>query len=424
MGWRRLYVQIYFTIVASLAIVVVLFSLLWFFVGRDRIDRDMVDMAGRLAYVALPAADAPVDRQAAAVTRMGRELEIDLTLYDRERRVIAAAGPILALPDRGKAEAGWRWTRKGRIWVLKLPDGRWLTVDHRRHVGGHPLLGAIGFFAVVALGVALGAYPFVRRLTRRLERLQQGVESIGAGDLKTRVEVRGRDEVAGLAQSFNEAAEQIEKLVDAHRLLLANASHELRTPLSRIRMGIEMLPETGDPARRAALQQDIGELDALIDEILLMSRLDAGSHGDLSQEVDLVALAAEECARFADCALNGRAPDIRGDPRLLRRLIRNLLENADRHGAAPVTVEVSSSAEAVVLRVKDSGEGIAEAERARVFQPFYRAGSAQNTAGYGLGLPLARQIAEAHGGTIRLVPRAEAASAIEVTLPMRRTGAA
>ena len=196
------------------------------------------------------------------------------------------------------------------------------------------------------------------------------MERIGSGDLAARVEVEGRDEVAGLAESFNEAAGKIEKLIGAHRLLLANASHELRTPLSRIRLGVEMLKNGGDPARRAVLQQDIAELDSLIDEILLMSRLDAGSHADLSQNIDLVALAAEECARYEECTLSGSAPDIPGDPPLLRRLVRNLLENAHNHGAPPVEVEIVHSADVVTFTVSDGGDGIPESDRERVFQPF------------------------------------------------------
>ena len=222
-----------------------------------------------------------------------------------------------------------------------------------------------------------------------------------------------------MAASFNEAAEKIEKLFGAHRLLLANASHELRTPLSRIRFGVELLKKGGDPARKAALQHDIAELDLLIDEILLMSRLDVGSHADPSQKVDMVALVAEECARYEDCTLSGWAPELPGDPRLLHRLVRNLLENAHNHGAPPVEVEIASSAETVSLTVSDGGDGISEADRGQVFQPFFRASGKQNVQGYGLGLPLVRQIAEAHGGSVAILPRVEARSSIRVTLPVR-----
>ena len=420
MHWRRLYMQIYFTIIASLVIVVVLSSLLWVFVGRDRLNRDVFDIVGRLAYLSLPAADAPANRQREAVQRFSRELDIDISLYGRDGSLIATSGEAPALPPPAEGDKGWHRINKGHSWALRLPDDRWLTLDLGRRQPHHPLIGIALFLGIAALGVALGAYPFVRRLTRRLERLQEGVERIGSGDLAARVDVQGRDEVAGLAESFNDAAEKIESLIGAHRLLLANASHELRTPLSRIRMGVELFHDAGDPDRLAALQQDIAELDLLIDEILLMSRLDAGSHADLSQTIDFVALVAEECARYADCALSGTAPDIACDSRLLRRLVRNLLENAHSHGAPPVEVEISSAADSVILTVRDAGEGIADVDREKVFQPFYRAANRQNVNGYGLGLPLARQIAEAHGGSVTLVPQSEVRSAVRATIPLRQ----
>ena len=416
---QRLYLQIYFAIIASLVIVVVLSGLLWSVFGHDYLDREAFNITARLAHLSLPAADAPDGVQREAVERLGRELGIDISLFDRHRRLIAFSGEASPPPPQLAPSSGWHEEHVGPAWVLSLPDGRWLVVDLGRRGVSYPLLNLALFLGSVALGVGLGAYPLVRRLTRRLERLQKGVERIGSGDLAARVEVEGRDEVAGLAASFNEAAEKIEKLLGAHRLLLANASHELRTPLSRIRLGVEMLKNGGDQARRAALQHDIAELDSLIDEILLMSRLDAGSHADLSQKVDLVALVAEECARYEDCTLSGWAPEIPGDPRLLRRLVRNLLENARNHAAPPVEAEIVYSAETVALTVSDGGDGISQADREKVFQPFYRASGKQNVQGYGLGLPLVRQIAEAHGGSVAILPRVEAHSSIRVTLPVR-----
>jgi signal transduction histidine kinase len=179
-----------------------------------------------------------------------------------------------------------------------------------------------------------------------------------------------------------------------------------------------MLKKADDPARRTALERDIAELDTLIDEILLMSRLDAGPPADLSQSVDLVALAAEEGVRYEDCCVSGNAPEIPGNRDLLRRLVRNLLENAKKYGAAPITVEFKSSADAVAMTVSDNGMGIAGPDREKVFRPFYRAPGKQNVEGYGLGLPLVRQIAEAHGGSVIVLPQDEAGSAIEVTLPI------
>ena len=266
--------------------------------------------------------------------------------------------------------------------------------------------------------MAVGAYPVVRRTTRRLERLQTSVEALGAGDLATRVKIEGRDEIAALATSFNRSAERIEGLVGAHKSLLANASHELRSPLARIRMAIEMLEAGAKPGLKRELERDIAELDTLVDEILVASRLDAVAALEVREDVDLLALAAEECARF-DAALDGKPVSIRGDPRLLRRLIRNLLENARRYGGGtPIDVGVTNSNGEALVRVCDRGPGVPEAERERIFEPFYRpAGAREREGGVGLGLALVRQIARKHGGVARCLPRAGGGSCFEVLLP-------
>ncbi|MEX3007878.1 sensor histidine kinase [Hoeflea sp. TYP-13] len=425
-GWwpvmlrRRLYLQIYLTIIASLVTVVILSGVMWNVFGRDRTEGRIGDVISRLVYNALPDAGASDDAQRAAVVALGNELDIDISLYDSRDQLIAARGSVMPMPRHRDGGSGWRRSRGGPAFMLDLPDGRTLIADPSEGKGFHPLINLLLMLGTIAVGVGLAAYPFVRRLTKRLEQLQLGVERMGAGDLGARVDVRGRDEVAMLAESFNESAEKIEKLIGAHRMLLANASHELRTPLSRIRLGLEMSQGRQNPERKAQLKRDIAELDSLIDEILLMSRLDAGANMDLMQTVDLVALAAEECARYDDCELSGSAPEIRGDPRLLHRLLANLLENAFKHGAPPVFVRIGSSPDAVTITVADCGEGIADDDREQVFQAFYRGADRQNINGYGLGLPLVRQIAQTHGGSVLIVPREEEKSAIRVTLPMGR----
>jgi signal transduction histidine kinase len=177
---------------------------------------------------------------------------------------------------------------------------------------------------------------------------------------------------------------RIEGLVGAHGALLANTSHELRTPLARIRMALELGKD------RREIERDLAELEGLIDEALLASRLDAQSSLEHTEEVDLLALAAEEAARY-DVEVQGDSLLLRGDPRLLRRMVRNLLENARRHGAPPIEIVVRGRE----LRVCDAGSGVPQAERERVFEPFY------STRGVGLGLALVRQIARRHGGDVR-----------------------
>jgi len=290
---------------------------------------------------------------------------------------------------------------------------------------GHPIVALHAFvlaLTALALAVAVGALPIIRRLTQRLERLQAGVESLGAGDLSARVAVEGSDEVAQLAISFNRAAGRIEALVGAHKALLANASHELRTPLARIRMAVELMKQSADPKRKAGLDQDIAELDALIDELLLSSRLDAVDQLDAREDIDLLALAAEECARYEGVDLSDADPGgdhatVHGDPRLLRRMLRNLLENADRHGRPPVQVTLAREAQHVTLVVADQGPPIPAEQRERLFEPFYRRTDARENRGVGLGLALVRQIARRHGGEAQCVPTASGRNAFVVTLP-------
>jgi signal transduction histidine kinase len=286
--------------------------------------------------------------------------------------------------------------RGPRAWTVPLADGRWLVARVSREYFRARRPGPLLMLALVALAVGVGAYPVVRRVTRRLEKLKASVDALGSGEFSARVTIEGRDEVAQLAASFNRAASQIEVLVGAHKALLANASHELRTPLARIRMAVELMKEGADPLRRTELERDIAELDALIEEILLASRLDSMQEHAALEQVDLLGLAAEECARYEEADLDGEPVSVHGDPRLLRRMIRNLLQNARQHGAPPIEMRVRNVDDGAEIRVCDHGAGVPEAERERVFEPFYRRAGA--SVGAGLGLALVRQIARRHRG--------------------------
>lgn len=415
---RKLYIRIYLAVLASLAVFALACGLLWRAFGEGGPWSQAYEVAVTLAQNALPPIGAPKAEQQAALEKLAGNLRADIALFAPDRSLLAAVGEALPAPEAGE-RGGWTHRGGGPAFSVRLPDGRRLEARTQRG-HRHTPFGLFLVLALLALAVGVGAYPVVRRLTSRLERLQAGVESLGAGELSARVKVEGRDEVARLAESFNRAAGRIEELIGAHKTLLANASHELRTPLARIRMAVELMKGNADPKRKADLERDIAELDALIDEILLASRLDAVKELNTDEEVDLLALAAEECARYDDTQLDGDPATVRGDPRLLRRMIRNLLENAKRHGAPPIQVRLSGTEGSTELTVCDHGPGVPEAARERVFNPFYRHTGAKEITGAGLGLALVRQIARRHGGEARCAPQSGQGSCFIVVLPVHR----
>ena len=352
--------------------------------------------------------------------------------------------PIRELVVRNQAGEiiGNAQTRPGRKlgdgleFVVVTKDGQTLNLQMTRPQRPPP--GALtkppfgfGFgwmLGLVGLAVALGSYPIIRRLTLRLESLQSGVERWGTGDLSTRLIADGNDEVAFLAQRFNLAAQRIETLMNSHKSLLANASHELRSPLARIRMSLELMNLDTSSPQRIEISRSITELDQLIDEILLASRLDARqADAEPFESLDLTGLAAEECARAnAELSLSttGQSLVIQGSPRLLRRMMRNLLENAKRYGQGDVTLELTQkrigTLDLVVIAVHDFGPGVPPDQRERIFEPFYRLpGASEREGGVGLGLALVKSISERHGGRVRCEARPGGGATFVVELPMR-----
>ena len=413
---HRLYLQFYVTILVVLAVFVGAAAVLWRLAEDDARTPQYLDVAAELTGALLPDADAPLAEQHKALEALHRKLRFDLALYRPNGDMIAMAGRPPPRFEHRHARTGWRRGPGGPNFTLHLPDGRWLVARQVRE-RPNPIFWVTAFLALVALAIAVGAYPVVRGLGRRLERLQAGVDRFGS-DLGARVKVEGRDEVAALAASFNRSAQRIEELVAAHRLLLANCSHELRTPLARIAVAASLLGDGADPKTRQSLKQDVEELDQLIEQILLASRLEALPILEQREPVDLLALAAEEAARY-DLEATGTPVTVSGDRLLLRRLIRNLIENARRHGGdGPIDLSVERQSERAVLEVADRGPGVPEAERQRIFEPFYRpAGSRESGRGSGLGLALVLDIARRHGGNAVCVAAEGGGSRFRVDLP-------
>ena len=331
----------------------------------------------------------------------------------------------------------------GPEFEVRMHDGQTMHMHMPRpslSPWSRPPFGFFWTLGLVAVAVALATYPIIRKLTRRLELLQDGVEQWGSGNLSIRVTETGQDEVAFLARRFNSAAQRVETLVKSHeallasqKSLLANASHELRSPLTRIRMGLELMGGTPSSASRQEIERNITELDQLIEEILLASRLDA-READLGtiESIDLVGLAAEECARVgaelhvqhtgvgqaAAATDTSAALVVLGVTKLLRRAVRNLLENARRHGAGNITVTLVCVAQQAEIRVCDRGPGVPAGLQARIFEPFYRLpGATERDGGVGLGLALVKSIAIRHGGTVVCDNRPDGGACFTLCLP-------
>ncbi len=409
--WTRfashLYVRIWLAVVATVVVLTFLVAAAW------RFTKDPPQLPIREVLVHNTAGEVIGKAQTSPDRKLGDDLEFDVVTRDGQVLKL-----LLPRPKRPPAPP----------WGRPPFDFGWMLI-------------------VVGLAVALGAYPVMRRLTLRLESLQRGVERWGEGDLSARVSTEGSDEVAFLAGRFNHAAERIETLMNSHKSLLANASHELRSPLARIRMGLELMGADANSPQRKEISRSINELDQLIDEILLASRLDARqSDAEPLERLDLTGLAAEECSRVnaelsADLdasttsvqstgtslgvASTGRSLTLQGSPRLLRRLLRNLLENARRYSNGDISLELSQvrrgGREMAVIKVNDRGPGVPEAQRERIFEPFYRLpGASEREGGVGLGLALVKSISQRHGGTVRCEGRPGGGASFVVELPVHQ----
>lgn len=252
------------------------------------------------------------------------------------------------------------------------------------------------------------AYARVRSLLRPLDDIGAGVARFGAGNFTQPIEQIRRDELGELAERINGMAHSLHGMLDAKRALLLAISHELRSPLTRARVNAELV---GEGEHRDALLRDLGEMRDLITDLLESERLATGHAALQTERVDLAALVRDLLAtQFPQAAVtlhvDGTLGPVQADPARVRLLLRNLVDNALRHGAGATTpprLALEREAEGQLrLSVRDHGPGVSEEQLARLAEPFYRADSARqrSTGGVGLGLYLCRLVAQAHGGAL------------------------
>jgi signal transduction histidine kinase len=356
------------------------------------------------------------------VRHIWQDLDIDVTVRDADGRVLASGGP--ELPRRAEAEAACvgakhEWTCAAPIVDAAGRARGTVETAPMRRFHPPPLWKPIVMVGFLLTLLGLGTAPLARRISRPVERLTEGSRRLAGGDLSYRVPQprhwrrwRRADQLTELTRAWNEMAERVEGLVRGHKELLANVSHELRSPLARLRVALELMPrQAASQARLEQMEADLGELDALIETLLTSSRLEASGLPTELGRVDVAALFAQLVERARRDPLTagqelrarpGEALALTADGALLLRALWNLIENAAKYGAPPITLAAEARGGDVVFSVRDEGPGIPAAERERVFTPFYRAGGAAPRRGFGLGLTLARRIAEVHGGTIRI----------------------
>jgi two-component system OmpR family sensor kinase len=437
----RLHSRIYLHFLGVLLVVAVTTGVVFALGARDAFRREMAPRMTR--HLASLVGERLADPAAlgARLTQIHDDLHLAVRVRDLDGRVIAAAGD--ELPPLTPAEQAD--VRAGRVVVRPRPMGfaaapirdpssgaivGFVEGAVPRPIGAPPLWRPALVVALALLVVAVATRPLAQRISRPLERLTAAARRLGGGDLSARApadraHARRADEITELTRAFNEMAERVERLVRAEKDLLANVSHELRSPLARIRVALALLPREADDDRRLReVERDLAELDRLIEDVLTTARLEATGLPARLGAVDVRALLADLASRVRHDPLTAGLPvrvddgpevTIIADEALLRRALWNLVENAAKYGAPPITLSAAVEGERVAFGVSDEGGGVAPADRERVFAPFYRGDAARTPdpsgdarRGVGLGLTLARRVAEVHGGAIAIGPASEA----------------
>jgi signal transduction histidine kinase len=296
----------------------------------------------------------------------------------------------------------------------------WDYTDHVR--GLHQKMLWLLLFLMI--GVVCTAYAFQRRLLRPVRLLDEGVTRMSVGDLNVAVPVVTSDEFGALTDAFNKMVGRVKQMIQARDQLLLDVSHELRSPLTRLKVAMALLPEDEN---KAGMLGDLGEMEAMIAELLELERMRDG-RGVRCERQDLWPILTELAEGYSAGLPGVRlltppheiSLDI--DREKIRTVLRNLLENARKYSlpdSRPVEIKAGEEAGAIVVRVRDDGPGIPEADLPNLFEPFYRVDRSRSrkTGGYGLGLSICKRIMEAHGGSIAVMNNPERGACFVLSFP-------
>jgi signal transduction histidine kinase len=380
---------------------------------------------------------------AAAVT--AEDDDVLAQLQDGDSRVLARAEDS---PDRPLDTGAARYRHDGETWLLVTDDVELPGGEDGVLVVGLPLedtddaVRTVGVLLVVAVPVVVALMSLVTwfvvgRALRPVDRMRREVDAVEGTNLHARVDEPGSgDEVDHLARTMNRMLGRLEAAQQAQRQFVSDASHELRSPLATIRQHAEVArahPEVTGTADLADVVLDEGaRLQDLVESLLLLTRVDErGRERDRAVDLDALVFAEAARARPAPAGtahavrvdVGGVAPArVRGDDRLLGRVVRNLVDNAVRHAARTVTVALATVDGDAVLTVDDDGHGVPEADRARVFDRFVRLdeGRARDVGGSGLGLAIVDAVVRGHGGSVAVASAPGGGARFTVRLPVGR----
>jgi signal transduction histidine kinase len=376
------------------------------------------------------------------------ELKIQqwITIYDAKNNLILTTiqpplPPLSAeqLKTLQQAE-GFFYKFPGQMYALAaMRDGA--LVGYGLHTPPKIFTSQSLFISCIVIFVVIAVFSimFARSLAQPISRLSSVARAFGNGDLTARAGIRRNDELGYLGRTFDEMADRVNDLLRSQKELLANVSHELRTPLSRIRVALDIAAENASPADRqhwADIANDLEELDQLIVNILMATRfdLDMQQHRSASlplhmEQIDpepfLRAITDRFCgihqSHVLDFSAEGPLPAITADPRLLRRVMENIIDNARKYSndGSTIAIRAHRDAKGLMVEVSDSGIGIDEADLENVFKPFFRTDRSRtrSTGGVGLGLTLSKRIVEAHGGTISISSRLHSGTTVCFSIP-------
>jgi len=308
------------------------------------------------------------------------------------------------------------------VWVSFRIDEDvfWVRIPRAR-IERQQSLRWIGWGVLILAFALVGAWLIVFRINRPLSQLTRAAEAMGSGKVPPAVPEAGPSEISTLARAFNQMAADLKRLDDERALLLAGVSHDLRTPLSRIRLGLEMLEDKGDPALKAGMEKDIEDIDAAIGQFLDFARVSDGeaaiADGDLNSIVRSVCERQARAGKDVEARLQP-LPPLALRPIAMQRMIANLVDNALRHGGPRVEVSTALQDARAVVEVLDRGPGIPAHQVEHMLQPFTRLDSARSGPGTGLGLAIVDRIARLHGGEVKLLPRDGGGLRARVELPL------